>query len=214
MFIILTYLILMLVAAFCAITVLNKHKKMAEPLHFFVRIFALSGVFIVLYAAAHVIFSHPQEHAKTFLQMMENLVLYTALPFIATLFLALSREWYWSMAAWGRWFLCLIAAFELARRGGWGVHYSHTLFSLITLTLLAACWGITSMTARYLLFIGTLFCTAALLCFSPFALLQHWVSASLFNLTLGSALVCFWAALDKELCHRLQLSPPSSLYGS
>ncbi|GAB2605203.1 hypothetical protein [Nitrincola alkalisediminis] len=131
-----SHVILLMSSSLAAVWLLKRLRSAEPETHYKVRVFALSSLFVTAYALSHLVLTQgPQQ--TTLLQMTENLSMYVALPFIATVFLATGQQWHWSMAGWGRWLLGLIAFFELSRAMGYAVLYAHTLSIAILLALFA-----------------------------------------------------------------------------
>lgn len=195
----LTSLILLCTSLFSAIWLLHRHKQATEAHHYRVRVFALSCLFISSYALCQLLLRDPGSHTGTLLQMTENLSIYVALPFIATVFVALAKGWHWSMAGWGRWLLGLIAFFELTRRTDYGISYSYTLSILVLLALLFSLLLIKPVTARLLLAAGTLLLASGTLLFSPLPLLMPQGHSAGFMLLLAFSLPLLSASLDQQL---------------
>lgn len=185
---ILTSILLLISSLASAAWLLHQHKNAKVEHHYRVRVLALSFVFIGAYALGQVVFRDPNNHTSTFIQMTENLAIYVSLPFIATVFVAVSKGWHWSMAGWGRWLLGLIAFFELTRQTDVGVSYSYTLSLLVLAALLLSCIATQSLKSRLLLFGGTLFLGAGTLLFSPIPLLMNEGNTPLFVLLLAISL--------------------------
>lgn len=185
---ILSSLTLLISSLTSAVWLLHRHKNAPEEHHYRIRVFALSCLFIGGYALSLLLIRDPNNHTSTLLQMTENLSIYVSLPFIATVFVALSKGWHWSMAGWGRWLLGLIAFFELTRRTDIGTSYSYTLALLVLAALLLSSIAPQSAKARFLLIGGTAILALSTLLFSPIPLLMHEGNTELFLLTLAMSL--------------------------
>lgn len=182
-----------------AVWLLHRHKQDKPESHYKVRVFALSGFFIGAYALTRLVWSSPGNHSSTLLQMTENLSLFVALPFIATIFLAMGKNWHWSMAGWGRWLLGLIAFFELTRRTDYGVMYSQILVLLILLALVIGALMLKTNQARMFSLGGTVLTGIALLFFSPYPLLAASGNTSLLMLLLAASLPLLTMGLHSQL---------------
>ena len=178
-------IILLISSLSSALWLLHHHKRASEEHHFRIRVFALSSLFISGYALSHLIVRDPNSHSNTLLQMTENLTLYVSLPFIATIFVAMSKGWHWSMAGWGRWLLGLIAFFELTRRTDFGTSYSYTLSLLVIAALMLSSIAEQPIKARLLLLAGTFMAAIGTLIYSPIPLLMDEGNTAMFMLTLA-----------------------------
>lgn len=198
---ILTCLVLLISSLASAIWLLNQHKKAPEEHHFRIRVFALSCLFISGYALSLLFIRDPNNHTSTLLQMTENLSIYVSLPFIATVFVALSKGWHWSMAGWGRWLLGLIAFFELTRRTDIGTSYSYTLMLLVIAALIVSCVAPQPYKARIALCTGTAVLALSTLLFSPIPLIMNEGNTVMFLLTLAASLPLLAASLHLRVKH-------------
>ncbi len=181
-------LILLISSLTSAVWLLHQHKKAIEEHHFRIRVFALSCFFIGGYALSNLLLGDENQHANTLLQMTENLTIYVSIPFIATVFIAMSKGWHWSMAGWGRWLLGLIAFFELTRRTDFGVSYTYTLAILAIAALLLSVLPKQSTRSRNALLIGTVMLSIGSLLYSPLPLLMEEGHSVLYRLSLAITL--------------------------
>lgn len=202
-------IILLISSLSSALWLLHHHKRASEEHHFRIRVFALSSLFISGYALSHLIVRDPNSHTSTLLQMTENLTLYISLPFIATIFIALSKGWHWSMAGWGRWLLGLIAFFELTRRTDFGTSYSYTLSLLVIAALLLSSIANQTNKTRFLLLAGTIMTAISTLVFSPTPLLMEEGNTAFFMLTLALSLPLLMASLHYRVKKAGYTNPPS-----
>lgn len=200
-------LLLLLSSAASAVWLLHRHRQEVPERHPLVRVFAVSTLFIGADALTRLLIQAQSNDQHTLLQMTENLALYVALPFLATLLLAAAKGWYWSMAAWGRWLLGLIAFFELARRADMGAAYTQGLFIAILLCMALGGLLLAGKAASRYGLSASLLLLPALLWFAPLAVLTGHSHAGAFALTLAAALPCMALALHS---HLRQLPLPSS----
>lgn len=202
-------IILLISSLSSALWLLHHHKQASEEHHFRVRVFALSSIFISGYALSHLIIRDPNSHTNTLLQMTENLTLYVSLPFIATIFIAMSKGWHWSMAGWGRWLLGLIAFFELTRRTDFGTSYSYTLSLLVIAALLLSSIATQANKTRLLLLAGTIMIAISTLVFSPIPLLMHEGNTATLMLTLSFAIPLLMISLHYRVLEKVSASQSS-----
>lgn len=174
---------------------LHQHKQAIEEDHFRIRVFALSCLFISSYALSNLFLKTPHDHSSTLLQMTENLTVYVSIPFIATVFIAWSKGWHWSMAGWGRWLLGLIAFFELTRRTDLGISYSYTLSILAVAALLLSSLAKQPGKARTTLLAGTLLLGMGSFLFSPIPLLMDEGQTTFYQLALAISLPLLMTSL-------------------
>lgn len=184
-----------------AVWLLHRHKQDEPKSHYKVRVFALSCFFIAAYALTKLIWTNPGSHTSTLLQMTENLAFFVALPFIATVFLAMGKNWHWSMAGWGRWLLGLIAFFELTRRTDYGVIYSQVLVVLLLLALVIGALLLKTNQARMLSLGGIALAGIALLFFGPHPLLAASSNTPLLMLTLAVSLPLLTMGVHSQFEH-------------
>lgn len=201
--------ILLISSLASALWLLHYNKQAPEEHHFRIRVFALSSLFISGYALSHLFLRDPNSHTSTLLQMTENLTIYVSLPFIATVFIAMSKGWHWSMAGWGRWLLGLIAFFELTRRTDFGASYSYTLSLLVIAALLLSSIANQSNMTRLLLLAGTVMTAIGSLVFSPIPLLMDEGNTALFMLTMALSIPLLMTSLHFRV-QEAGGSPPAS----
>ncbi|KAA0873654.1 hypothetical protein [Nitrincola tapanii] len=165
-------LLLLISACGVSLVLLQQHKQDQEQAwHGLVKVFAVSSLFIAAAALAGLTLRSDGMDQQALLRMTENLAYYVALPFLASVLLARGRLWFWSMAAWGRWLLGLIAFFELARRTEYGVAYTQFLAIGVPLTLAAASLFLSNLQARGLGLVGSVTLAISLVFFGPEPLL-------------------------------------------
>ena len=177
---------------------LNEASKIYTRLIFVCCMFLFASTLVKLLVTG-------TEQTLVLLTIVDNLQSYLAIPLLCSLFVCIRLKKHFSLAAWGRWSLVLIASFEICRRAEIAQSYNDAL-------ILSACLFIagsvlyksdTNLAINFaikLLAVGSFI--SAMLIFSTNNLLTLYANSALFNITLGIAVGSLCYIFGKQLGHQ------------
>lgn len=128
-----------------------------------VRIARLSLISIALAILGGFILTSDSMDSTTLSRMLDNLAVFAGLPMLVSAVLSRAFLRPFTMPIWGRWFLAVIALFELFRRMDAGLAYTQGLVVALVLGLLVAAFVTRNNAHKKSLSISFLFAAAAAL---------------------------------------------------